>query len=714
MATIDSASHWNDGAAPCRNQRAPRIGDIQRHKAVELERSLTSSSSGSSSTNSSTNKSPTATTPTTTNPFILRPSPNNRTSNNIPTEDNWEKDDHPPVEVGCTDNKELVDDGVCKESLSSRQELSSDKLVQDGTGTSEFEYKESGGKTKCCSDAFRPTETQLISGDTHVQSKKEKKSLPSRNEDIVQTSRDEAEPDESVDQSDDDQGEGDDKNSADRFASVCRQTTVIQRPQNRFVVSAQTQEEVATPAIVTTKTATKRGAIPKMQSADSRSHSPRTPLSPSGSPLGSPRSNRRRTPLKESRRISIEQSGDAVQVNQYKLMEEIGKGAYGLVKLAYNKADSTHYAMKMLSKSKLVKKAGLMGRGPKKATSLTPLQRVYKEIAVLKKLNHPNVVKLVEVLDDPAEDCLYLAFELEQQGEVLRIPTERPLSEERAWSVFRDALQGLEYLHYQRIIHSDIKPGNLLLGEDGHVKIADLGVCTEFLDEDATMDNKSPAGTPAFRAPETLLEGEHSYSGKAADIWSLGATLYAIVYGNVPFVGLTVPAVYDKIKHETLKFPSFPAISDDLRDLISKMLVKDPAQRITLPQIKDHRWVTVNGKYPLPSEEDNCRLIELETEDLNTVCRSVPKMFDTFVLIKAMLKNHSFQNPFSRSPSGRAPQRGGSRLERFVTAGRSKSAPCDYGIESKQVSSDNILPVVTETVPNSSTDSLDQPTEDSN
>lgn len=182
------------------------------------------------------------------------------------------------------------------------------------------------------------------------------------------------------------------------------------------------------------------------------------------------------------------------------------------------------------------------------------------------------------------------------------------------------------------------------------------------------------------------------------------------MYGNVPFVGLTVPAVYDKIKHETLKFPSFPAISDDLRDLISKMLVKDPAQRITLPQIKvrlwlssdlilnnlteafkcllilllflqDHRWVTVSGKYPLPSEEDNCRLIELETEDLNTVCRSVPKMFDTFVLIKAMLKNHSFQNPFSRSPSGRAPQRGGSRLERFVTAGRSKSAPCDYGIE---------------------------------
>lgn len=123
-------------------------------------------------------------------------------------------------------------------------------------------------------------------------------------------------------------------------------------------------------------------------------------------------------------------------------------------------------------------------------------------------MDHPNVVKLIEVLDDPLEDSLYLVFELLQLGEVLSVPTTKPLSEERAWSVFRDALLGLEYLHYQRIIHGDIKPDNLLLGECGSVKMADLGVCNEFLGEDASMNNGSTAGTPAFRAPETLLTGQ--------------------------------------------------------------------------------------------------------------------------------------------------------------------------------------------------------------
>lgn len=79
---------------------------------------------------------------------------------------------------------------------------------------------------------------------------------------------------------------------------------------------------------------------------------------------------------------------------------------------------------------------------------------------------------------------------------------------------------------------------------------------------------------------------QHSYSGKAADIWALGATLFALVFGNVPFSATNVPAVYEKIKHDELEFPATISISDDLRDLIVKMLDKDPAKRITLPQIK--------------------------------------------------------------------------------------------------------------------------------
>uniref|UniRef100_A0A182V7P8 calcium/calmodulin-dependent protein kinase n=1 Tax=Anopheles merus TaxID=30066 RepID=A0A182V7P8_ANOME len=442
--------------------------------------------------------------------------------------------------------------------------------------------------------------------------------------------------------------------------------------------------------------------LPKLQTLEqtTRPIYPNVPYSPYNSPYGSPRSGRRRTPLRESRRVSIEQSGSFLQLNQYKLLDQIGQGSYGLVKLAYSEEDSTHYAMKILSKRKLLRKAGLMRRGPKRGTS--PLDRVYREIAVLKKLDHPNVVKLVEVLDDPLEDSLYLVFELVQQGEVLSIPTETPLSEERAWNVFRDVLLGVEYLHYQRIIHGDLKPANLLLSDSGSVKVADLGVCNEFLGEDAAMNNGSTAGTPAFRAPETLLPGQHFYNGKAADIWALGATLFSLVHGNVPFIATSVPGVYEKIKNDPLEFPAnssaaASSISEELRDLISRMLDKDPQQRITLPQIKEHPWMTKHGTVRLPSEEENCRLVQISDEDMSSVVKSIPKL-DTLILIKTMLKKHSFQNPFTKGISGRAPQAGGSRLERFCRSGRSNSAPGDYHTSERQPSSESLLPSVTEGV----------------
>ncbi|XP_050083534.1 calcium/calmodulin-dependent protein kinase kinase 1 isoform X4 [Anopheles aquasalis] len=441
-----------------------------------------------------------------------------------------------------------------------------------------------------------------------------------------------------------------------------------------------------------------RGCVlPKLQTLDqtTRPIYPNVPYSPYNSPYGSPRSGRRRTPLRESRRVSIEQSGSFLQLNQYKLLDQIGQGSYGLVKLAYSEEDSTHYAMKILSKRKLLRKAGLMRRGPKRGTS--PLDRVYREIAVLKKLDHPNVVKLVEVLDDPLEDSLYLVFELVQQGEVLSIPTDTPLSEERAWNVFRDVLLGVEYLHYQRIIHGDLKPANLLLSDVGSVKVADLGVCNEFLGEDAAMNNGSTAGTPAFRAPETLLPGQHFYNGKAADIWALGATLYSLVHGNVPFIATSVPGVYEKIKGDPLEYPPTSTISDELRDLIGRMLDKDPQQRITLPQIKEHPWLTKNGAVRLPTEEENCRLVQISDEDMNSVVKSIPKL-DTLILIKTMLKKHSFQNPFTKGISGRAPQAGGSRLERFCRSGRSNSAPGDYHTSERQSSNESLLPSVTEGV----------------
>ncbi|RUS70221.1 hypothetical protein EGW08_022017, partial [Elysia chlorotica] len=246
-------------------------------------------------------------------------------------------------------------------------------------------------------------------------------------------------------------------------------------------------------------------------SGQQRAIIPSLPYSPYGSPTASPRL--RRQPTMETHRVSVsEGTGSYTQLNQYTLQDEIGKGSYGIVKLAYNEEDDVHYAMKILSKKKLMKKAGffreynfiLPARGPSRPPN--PLERVYREIAILKKLDHPNVVKLVEVLDDPEEDKLYLG------NEVMTVPCDTPFTEEQSRRYFVDIILGIEYLHYQKIIHRDVKPSNLLLGDDGHIKIADFGVSNEFSGGDASLTNT--AGTPAFMAPETLRDDHHNFQGK--------------------------------------------------------------------------------------------------------------------------------------------------------------------------------------------------------
>ncbi|XP_077826116.1 calcium/calmodulin-dependent protein kinase kinase 1 isoform X6 [Macaca mulatta] len=278
----------------------------------------------------------------------------------------------------------------------------------------------------------------------------------------------------------------------------------------------------------------------------------------------SPRAWRR--PTIESHHVAISDAEDCVQLNQYKLQSEIGKGAYGVVRLAYNESEDRHYAMKVLSKKKLLKQYGFPRRPPPRgsqaaqggpAKQLLPLERVYQEIAILKKLDHVNVVKLIEVLDDPAEDNLYLGtpvlslprvclhacppllpsrpgrdlgigcfagqlhltflsflsvFDLLRKGPVMEVPCDKPFSEEQARLYLRDVILGLEYLHFQKIVHRDIKPSNLLLGDDGHVKIADFGVSNQFEGNDAQLS--STAGTPAFMAPEAISDSGQSFSGK--------------------------------------------------------------------------------------------------------------------------------------------------------------------------------------------------------
>ncbi|XP_027900352.1 calcium/calmodulin-dependent protein kinase kinase 1b isoform X1 [Xiphophorus couchianus] len=359
-----------------------------------------------------------------------------------------------------------------------------------------------------------------------------------------------------------------------------------------------------------------------------------------------------RQPTIETKRVSITDADDCLQLNQYKLKKEIGKGSYGVVKLAYNEDSEQYYAMKVVSKKKLIRLCGFLRRPPPQGSNsqqdlfpkfMQPLERVYREIAILKKLDHPNVVKLVEVLDDPDEDGVHMAFELMKEGPVIEVPTDNPLTEDQARFYFRDVVLGIEYLHYHKIIHRDIKPSNLLLGDDGHVKIADFGVSNEFEGHDALLS--STAGTPAFMAPEMMSELQQSFSGKALDVWAMGVTLYCFVFGECPFYDEYIYSLHNKIKNKPVEFPETPSISNALRDLIERMLDKNPATRITIPEIKLHPWVTENGSSPLPLEEEHCKAVEVTDEEVQNSVKLIPSL-SAVILVKSMLRKRSFSNPF--------------------------------------------------------------------
>ena len=245
------------------------------------------------------------------------------------------------------------------------------------------------------------------------------------------------------------------------------------------------------------------------------------------------------------------------------------------------------------------------------------------EIAVMKRLNHPNVVQLNEVMyEEPnrassAGPLVYIVMEYLPGGISLDISLRKSLpSLDQAWAFFRDVAQGLDYLHVHHIIHRDLKPENLLLSSDGTVKISDFGVALVF-DSSDVMSTASK-GTPAFMAPELCASSD--VKGRAVDIWALGCTLFSFVYGRLPFeppAGGNPFAIqkklFDSILSDPLVFPESPAISPDLRALLSGMLTKDPESRWSMDDITASPWMSRDGSDPVPRAEEE-ELVLLPSE----------------------------------------------------------------------------------------------------
>eukprot|EP01117_Protostelium_nocturnum_P002832 TRINITY_DN13752_c0_g1_i1.p1 TRINITY_DN13752_c0_g1~~TRINITY_DN13752_c0_g1_i1.p1 ORF type:complete len:354 (-),score=98.58 TRINITY_DN13752_c0_g1_i1:244-1305(-) len=285
-------------------------------------------------------------------------------------------------------------------------------------------------------------------------------------------------------------------------------------------------------------------------------------------------------------------------LNSYLYQKDLGSGSFAKVRLFLELETNRLYAIKSMKKKTLMKKRFGMNHGR------THWDDVMREISILKKLDHPNVIKLKEVLNDPNDDKIHIVMEYAEngplfQGEDTTIYV-RTMDDRSICQILVQIVKGLEYIHSKGVIHRDIKPGNILMGSQGIVKIIDFGVSYVMGSEPASSENrddseglKQTVGSPAFLPPELCANDCSRIEGPPIDVWALGVTIYFLTFGKLPYEGETEALLYDNVRTESVEFPK--GTNENLKNLVNSLLTKDPEERITLTQILSHPWVISNS-----------------------------------------------------------------------------------------------------------------------
>uniref|UniRef100_A0A1I7V306 Serine/threonine-protein kinase par-4 n=1 Tax=Caenorhabditis tropicalis TaxID=1561998 RepID=A0A1I7V306_9PELO len=273
----------------------------------------------------------------------------------------------------------------------------------------------------------------------------------------------------------------------------------------------------------------------------------------------------------------------------------IGNGSYGKVKEVIDIATLTRRAVKIMKYDKLRKISG-------------GWDNIRSEMAILRRLNHRNVVRLIEVFNIPVKGKVYMLFEycIGSVQQLIDLEPARRLTIGESHAIFVELCQGLNYLHSKRISHKDIKPGNLLLSIDLTVKICDFGVAEQIsiFQEDGRCTKVN--GTPKFQPPECVYGNQVAFDGYKADMWSAGITLYNLVSGKYPFERAVLLKLYECIGTEPLVMPKNVPITAELEDLLIKLLDKDFEQRYSCLDTMSHPWFVAT----FPEDEGLGRVME--------------------------------------------------------------------------------------------------------
>eukprot|EP00465_Bigelowiella_longifila_P014758 CAMPEP_0185257992 /NCGR_PEP_ID=MMETSP1359-20130426/6984_1 /TAXON_ID=552665 /ORGANISM="Bigelowiella longifila, Strain CCMP242" /LENGTH=335 /DNA_ID=CAMNT_0027843313 /DNA_START=56 /DNA_END=1063 /DNA_ORIENTATION=+ len=256
--------------------------------------------------------------------------------------------------------------------------------------------------------------------------------------------------------------------------------------------------------------------------------------------------------------------------------EVLGRGSFATVKRAVRKKDKKELAVKIIKKTKLKQEE---------------LKIVHDEVKIMKRIDHPNCVKLEEIFETNKK--LYLVMEILSGGELFdRIVAKGSYSEREASGVIKAVGLALKYLHSIGVVHRDLKPENLIYANhtnDSQIKITDFGLAKLKPNNGSSMN--TACGTPGYVAPEVLRKQKYT---EAVDVWSLGVILYILLCGFPPFYHENTGALYKQIKSGDYDFPDpyWKDITDSAKDLIKKMLTVDPKSRITIQNILAHPWIS--------------------------------------------------------------------------------------------------------------------------